>query len=94
MKKIRFELLAPMMYIEDMERAFGVKDLKKLPKLQQDVIDWMRDQNRRGAEFDLKGIRMVSVGKNKEEFYEIQPKEDSLGLQFPARYFEVVGDES
>jgi hypothetical protein len=89
MTKIRFQLLAPMMYIEDMEKAFKVTGIKKLPKTQQRIIDWMRDQNRAGAVFDLKGTRIDGIGKDKEEFYQIQPSPDSLGLQFPARYFEV-----
>jgi hypothetical protein len=83
-KRIAFKLLAPMMYIEDMEKYFGVKDIKKLPKIQQHMINRMREWNRTDAKFELKG-----TNKNQgEEFYVIQPDPKGMNLQFPARYFE------
>ena len=88
-QKIKFELWAPMMYWEDMEKAFKVKGLKKLPKLQQHIVDWMRTENGRGTIFDLKGTTF----QQGEEYYVIQPDPHSIQLQFPKRYFEIERDE-
>lgn len=87
MPKIRFVPFAPVMYIDDMEKALDIK-FKKFPQTQRVAIDWMRTHNGKQTIFDVINTRII----NGEPFYGIKIPESNLGLayQFPARYFEVI----